>query len=191
VALTDLDRQLVQRCLAQEPGAWKDFVDRFAGLFVHVVQHSAHSRSVPLSQDDVDDLCSEILMAFLERDFAVLRRFRGQSALATYLVVIARRVAVKALSRRKFAEALGHVPAHYESLERAGGENCRIENQDLVEQMLQGLSATEAGIVRLYHLEGCTYREISAKLGIPENSIGPTLARAREKLRHASVAASR
>jgi RNA polymerase sigma-70 factor (ECF subfamily) len=57
--------------------------------------------------------------------------------------------------------------------------------------MLQGLSATEAGIVRLYHLEGCTYREISAKLGIPENSIGPTLARAREKLRHASVAASR
>jgi len=190
VALTDLDRQLVQRCLAQEPGAWRDFVDRFAGLFVHVIEHSAHSRSVPLSPEDVDDLCSEVLMAILERDLAVLRRFRGHSALATYLVVIARRVAIRELSRRRYAEALGHVQAHQESVEKAGADkdNGRIENQELVQAMLQGLPPTEAEIVRLYHLEGKTYREISAQVGIPENSIGPTLTRAREKLRHAGLA---
>jgi RNA polymerase sigma-70 factor (ECF subfamily) len=188
VALTDLDRQLVQRCLAQEPGAWKDFVDRFAGLFVHVVEHSAHSRSVPLSPEDVDDLCSEVLIAILERDLAVLRRFRGHSALATYLVVIARRVAIRELSRRRYAEALGHVQAHQESVDRAGSDNGRIESQELVHAMLQGLPPTEAEIVRLYHLEGKTYHEISTLVGIPENSIGPTLTRAREKLRHSGLA---
>jgi RNA polymerase sigma-70 factor (ECF subfamily) len=190
VALTDLDRQLIQRCLAQEPGAWKDFVDRYTGLFVHVMQHTAHSRSVPLTPEDLDDLCSEVLMAVLERDFAVLRRFRGQSSLATYLVVIARRIAVKELSRRRLAEALGHVQAHQESVDRAGAgsDDGRIESQDLVRHMLQGLPHSEAEVVRLFHLEGKTYQEISAGLGVPENSIGPTLTRAREKLRHISQA---
>jgi RNA polymerase sigma-70 factor (ECF subfamily) len=188
VALTALDRQLIQRCLAQEPRAWKDFVDRYAGLFVHVIRHTAHARSVPLSADDVDDLCSEILLAILEDDFAVLRRFRGHSSLATYLVVIARRVAVKSLSRRRAAEALGHVAAHGNAVEHAGADLKRIENQDLVRQMLQGLPPTEAEVVRLFHLQGKSYQEISANLGVPENSIGPTLSRAREKLRHPGLA---
>ena len=187
--LTDLDRQLIQRCLAKEPGAWKDFVDRFSGLFVHVIQHTAHSRSVPVSAEDSDDLCAEILMAVLSRDFAVLRRFRGHSSLATYLAVIARRVVVKDLSHRRMAEALGHVTAHVESVERAGSDNGRIESEDLVQQMLDGLPRHEADIVRLYHLEGKSYQEISAGLKIPENSIGPTLTRVREKLRHSNLVA--
>ena len=40
-------------------------------------------------------------------------------------------------------------------------------------------------MVRLYHLEGKSYREISSQVGMPENSIGPTLSRAREKMRRA------
>ena len=94
MTLTEIDRSLLKRCLAEEPGAWKDFVDRFMGLFVHVVTHTAHARSVRLAQDDVDDLCAEVFMALLANDYAALRRFRGQSSLATYLTVIARRVVV-------------------------------------------------------------------------------------------------
>jgi RNA polymerase sigma-70 factor, ECF subfamily len=45
----------------------------------------------------------------------------------------------------------------------------------------------EARIVRQYHIEGRTYREISAGLGVPENSIGPTLTRARARLRSREV----
>jgi RNA polymerase sigma-70 factor (ECF subfamily) len=40
----------------------------------------------------------------------------------------------------------------------------------------------------MYHLEGKSYREISQALGLPENSIGPTLHRAREKLRRVAQA---
>ena len=39
------------------------------------------------------------------------------------------------------------------------------------------LTGPEADVVRLYHLEGKSYREISSAIGIPENSIGPTLSR--------------
>lgn len=41
----------------------------------------------------------------------------------------------------------------------------------------------EADVIRQFHLEGKSYREISASLGIPENSIGPTLSRALDRMR--------
>lgn len=189
VALTELDRSLIQRCLAHEPGAWKDFVDRYAGLFVHVIQHTGHARSIALSPDDVDDLCSDVLLAVLNDDYAALKSFRGESSLATYLAVIARRVVVREVIRRRMSEALGHVRAHQDSIEQGLHESGRIENRELVQHMLDGLSDNEAAAVRLFHLEGKTYQDISQQLKMPENSIGPLLTRAREKLRRAGVVA--
>lgn len=190
MALTDIDRDLLRRCLDEEPGAWKDFVDRFIGLFVHVINHTAHSRSVKVVPEDVDDLCAEVFVTLLDNDFAVLRQFRGSASLATYLTVIARRVVVREMARRRMAEAFGHVNAHQSTLDHAHvdrHELQRIDNREAVSLMLEGLADTEAQVVRQYHLEGCTYREISSRLGIPENSIGPTLSRARAKLRAREV----
>lgn len=182
----ELDRSLLKRCLGQEPGAWKDFVDRYLGLFIHVLQHTAHSRSVSLSSEDLDDLCAEMFLAVLKDDFGVLRRFRGQSSLASYLAVIVRRLAVKEIAQRRSAEALGHVRSQIpldQVAAPSNGPQTRLENADLVERMMIGLSSSEAEIIRRFHLDGNSYREISDALGIPENTIGPTLTRAREKLR--------
>jgi RNA polymerase sigma-70 factor (ECF subfamily) len=190
VALTEIDRDLLKRCLASEPNGWNDFVDRFLGLFVHIVHHSAHARSVRLTSEDVDDLCAEVFLALLDRDFAILRQFRGQSSLATYLTVIARRIIVREMAKRRMAEAMGHVQAHQAAVDLAGTERRdlqRIDDTDELQRMLAGLPDMDAKIVRQYHLEGRSYREISVGLGIPENSIGPTLTRARAKLRGSEV----
>ena len=187
MALTDRDRSLLERCLARDSSAWREFVDRFSGLFVHVINHTAEARSVELSSNDTDDLCAEIFLAILANDFAILRRFKGESSLATYLAVISRRIVVREVISRRMAEAMGHVKSHNANVEMAHAgisEFTRIENRELVQRMLEGLPEHEANIIRLFHLEGRTYREIGERLGIPENSIGPTLARAREKLRH-------
>jgi RNA polymerase sigma-70 factor (ECF subfamily) len=61
----------------------------------------------------------------------------------------------------------------------------RISNREELEHLMRGLSGSEADVVRLYHLEGKSYREISSAIGMPENSIGPTLSRARAKLQYA------
>lgn len=186
MSLTDIDRNILKRCLAEEPGAWRDFVDRFLGLFIHVISHSAQARSVRISQSDLDDLCSEIFLALLTNDYEILRRFRGKSSLATYLAVIARRIAVRELDRRRKAEALGHVNVQQNSLANAHAEShelVRLENREEVRNLLRELPDKDAEVVRQYHLEGKSYREISSQLGIPENSIGPTLTRAREMMR--------
>lgn len=186
VALTEIDRLLLQRCLAEEPGAWRDFVDRFLGLFVHVIQHTAHARSIPITPDDIDELCADVFLALLANNFAVLRQFRAESSLATYLTVVARRVVVREMAKRRMSEALGHVTASPSALEHANVSRSdlqRVENREQVQHMLAGLPEKEAAVLRQYHLEGRSYREISSGLGISENTVGPTLSRAAAKLR--------
>lgn len=186
MAFTEIDRRLLRQCLARVPGAWEAFVDRFIGMFIHVINHTARSRSVPLSREDLDDLCSEIFVALLDQDFAVLKAFRGESSLATYLTVIARRVAVHAIVRKRRSEAMGHVDAHQSSIDSTGSRSPaaeRIDNADEVQAILKELEHPERDVFRLFHLEGRSYRQISSELGLPENSIGPMLSRSREKLR--------
>lgn len=190
MSLTEIDRNLLQRCLAEEPGAWKDFVDRFIGLFVHVINHTAYARSVRVGSDDIDDLCADVFVTLVKDNYSVLRKFRGKSSLATYLTVVARRIVVREIARRRMAEAFGHVNAHHSSLDRANAsvtEAGRIEDREEVHQMMKDLTDQEADIVRQFHLEGKSYREISDSMGVPENSVGPTLTRAREKMRQNKV----
>ena len=59
----------------------------------------------------------------------------------------------------------------------------RISDHEEVGRLLGELRGSEAAVVRMYHLEGKTYQEISRTVGMPENSVGPMLSRARAKLR--------
>ncbi len=123
------------------------------------------------------------MLAMVANDYAVLRQFRGNSSLATYLTVIARRICVQELARRAAArEVLPRVDGkmeEYEDRPTTGG----LESLEEVARLLQKLPGRERSIVRLYYLEGRSYEEISTELNIPVNSIGPILSRAREKLR--------
>ena len=85
MALSEIDRNLLDRCLHRKPRAWEDFVDRFMGLVVHVINHTAQCRSTNLSAADREDLAAEVFLAIVDNDMAVLRHFRGKSSLATYL----------------------------------------------------------------------------------------------------------
>lgn len=186
MALLDIDRRLLQNCLERGARSWEDFVDRFMGLVVHVVHHTAQARSVRLRPEDRDDLCAEVFLHFIKDDFAVLRHFRGNSSLATYLTVVARRVVVKEILRRRLTSRVNDQP-QTEVTDSAAPVEQRIDDRDQVERLLTLLEGNEAEVIRLFHLDGKTYREISELLGVPENTIGPTLSRARAKLRSASV----
>jgi RNA polymerase sigma-70 factor, ECF subfamily len=188
VALSEIDRNLLQRCLARKPRAWEDFVDRYLGLVTHVVNHSAQSRSLRLLPEDREDLTAHVFLTIVGDDMAILRGFRGESSLATYLTVIARRVVVAQLLKQKSSSRLeNHVPVApgYASsdVER------RTSDREEVERLLAGLDGAEAKVVRMYHLEGKSYQEISSAVGMPENSVGPTLSRARSKMRRSAETA--
>lgn len=185
MTLSDIDRNLLTRCLDRKPRAWEDFVDRFLGLVIHVVNHTAQSRSIRLTPQDCEDLTAEVFLAIVNNDLSVLRRFRGESSLATYLTVIARRVVVRELLQRKSPARLNEAVDHSADDHSLDSER-RISNQEEIERLLDGLNGPEAKVVRMYHLEGKSYSEISDDTGMAENSIGPTLSRARAKMRRSA-----
>ncbi len=189
MVLSEIDRNLLQRCLARKPRSWEDFVDRFLGLVIHVINHTAQCRSIRLSEPDREDLAAEVFLTIISDDFAILRKFRGESSLATYLTVVARRVIVRELLKRKATTRLGDAAEQAMGGSSDRGQNVeqRLSDREEVQRLLNGLQGSEADVVRMYHLEGKSYREISATVGMPENSIGPTLSRARAKMRQAGI----
>jgi RNA polymerase sigma-70 factor, ECF subfamily len=181
VALSELDRDLLDHCLKGDSLGWQKFVDRFMGLVVHVINHTAQCRSTNLTASDREDLAAEVFLAIVDNDMAVLRHFRRKSSLATYLTVVARRVVVRKLVERHSAVPLGEMVAKAEADDHEPEQ--RIEDREEVHRLLNGLQGSEAAVVRMYHLEGKTYEEISRTVGMPQNSVGPMLTRARAKLR--------
>lgn len=177
------DRQLLSDCLKGLPAAWDAFVDRFGGLLAFVIDRTAAQRRIPLTAADRDDLLADILLEILHHDAAVLRNYAGRSSLATYLAVVGRRVAVRGLIRLAarphghLAPEHGHEPAHSDD------GPVRLANREQVERLLGVLEEMEARLVRLHHLEARSYGEISQLTGLPLGSIGPTLARARQKMK--------
>lgn len=186
MALSEIDRNLLERCLERKPRAWEDFVDRFMGLVVHVVGHTAQAGSFRISAADRDDLTADVFLNIVKDDFAVLRHFRGQSSLATYLTVVARRIVVKALLRRKDTSQLTDAATQYVADFRGVHEE-HVVQRDEVERLLSELEGIEATVVRMYHLEEKSYQEIGQAVGVAENSVGPILSRARGKLRRLNV----
>jgi RNA polymerase sigma-70 factor (ECF subfamily) len=186
VALVDLDRRLLERLLAKDQLAWQQFVDRFLGAVLHSVRHVAHLRSMTLDAHEVDDLAADFFKLLLDKDCALLRRFRGESSLATYLVVIARRFVVNTLAKRAAAQRR----RSQQSLEDIFSSpspppSDDLESREEVESLLRRLKGREAALVRGYYLENKTYGQLSEDVGIPQNSIGPMLHRILAKLRKA------
>lgn len=189
MALTDIDKELLKRCLSRQPGSWNDFVDRYLGLIYHAVHFTAHLRSARLGPEDTEDIASEILVQIIADNYKVLREFNGSANLATYLTVIARRICVHELSRRQTVREsikkgetrlLADLPDESEAAQKG------MERLEEVEMLLRKLKGKDREIVRQFYIEGRTYEEISTDLEIPVNSIGSILSRARVKLRELS-----
>lgn len=149
---------------------------------MHVINHTAQCRSIILSASDREDLAAEVMLTIIDNDYAVLRQFRGKSSLATYLTVVSRRVVVRKMLENQTPTSLGAV-AEQAIADDSGSIEQRMTNQEEVERLLAHLEGPEAHVVRMYHLEGKTYQEISRITGMPTNSVGPMLSRIRTRLR--------
>lgn len=201
MALTGVDRAILQRCLHHESGSWNDFVDRFIGLIYHTIHYTAHLRSNVLKAEAVEDLAQEILSEIAKNDYALLRAFRGKSSLATYLTVLSRRIAVRELARhsgpprkalpaeftakapRTKSTPVMEVPEEPDEHERISMPPAGMEGLDQLQKLIRKLPAREREVARLFYFEGRSYEDISMQLDLPVRVIGPILKRARQLLR--------
>lgn len=183
--LTETDRQLINKLLSGSPAGWTEFVDRYLALVTQVIQHTAHAHSLKLNSDDLDDLTADVFATLLERNMGAIRGFRGRSSFATYLTVVIRRVALRKLTQRRYMQAFGHVKAHQASVSEASPDSSsrHVDARDEVDSLMVRLPDSMRSIVQSFFLDGKTYQQISRALGVPVNSIGPMITRAKAILR--------
>lgn len=97
----ELDQKLLTNCLENQPRGWEDFVDRFMGLVVHVIDHTVQIRGLSVDEDECCRICENVFAILHHDSFRLLREFEGQSSLTTYMTIVVRRIVVRLLLNRK------------------------------------------------------------------------------------------
>jgi RNA polymerase sigma-70 factor (ECF subfamily) len=131
-----------------------------------------------LAQEGIND----VMLVIWERG----SRFGGRSRVATWIMGIAYRKALKALEKsRRWSDRLGHVDIEQldEPFAEEGGPTAGMDLTDLLEQGMKELSAKQRAVVELTYFYGYSYEEIAAIADCPVNTVKTRMFHARAKLR--------
>ncbi len=179
----DDDRQLVDRCIARAPGAWRIFVDRFAPTVRALANRYLKLNGQFPDSAELDDIIQDVFKALIRRDYHLLKNYDPTYSFKTYLGVITRTEVHRLLRKRK------RMGGRIEDLESEPspepGVETRVEQAEEVEALtraLESLTDRDAQILRLRFLQERDYKTIAGILRIPEASVGQTLYRAKRRL---------
>jgi RNA polymerase sigma factor (sigma-70 family) len=176
---------LVTRARNGDRQAWDALVDRYAPLIWSICRRHR------LGEADADDVCQSVWLSLVDQ----LDRIRCTAALPGWLATTTRRECWRVLAAARRPLAAGYM---------SDAENILDDRAVTAEEEL--LAAERHAALRKAFLDlppGCQqlmvllvedppvpYAEISARLGIPLGSIGPTRRRCLEKLRgHPAITA--
>jgi RNA polymerase sigma factor (sigma-70 family) len=169
----ELER-LVQAAAGGHDAAWSAIVGRFVGRLSRIV------RTYRVPANDVDD----IVQATFVRLYENLDTLRDPRALSPWLETTARRETLKRLRRGARECPLA------EDIERKLEAVAAVDDyadDDLATKLRQAIDRLPPRQRQLMHLfdspEDLSYEEISRRIAMPIGSIGPTRARALERLR--------
>ena len=183
-ALTDIE--LVGKVLAGRTDLFSLLVERNQSRVYAVAYGILRDRQA------ATEVCQEAFIVAFRR----LEGFRGDSQLWSWLYTITRRLALHEVKRQARRPDLSlDEPARRD--ERGGATRLdlveaaseepeeRIERRELRERLaeaMQSLPARHREILVLRHFEELSYKEIAARLGIPEGTVMSRLFHARKKM---------
>jgi RNA polymerase sigma-70 factor (ECF subfamily) len=186
------ERALVEACASGDAGAWSRLVRDYGRLVLHVARRSLRARGY--AEEDVEDVVHDTFAELLKDDARVLRSFRGECRLSTWLAVIAER-RVSRVTRRKRLRAVP-IDAAPEDEVVAAGAAAEDDAADAalpaapsaLWQAVTDLPERDRALLTLYYQEKKKHKEIAERLGLATGSVGQLLFRARERLRRKLVA---
>lgn len=124
----------------------------------------------------------QVYVELLRDGGKTLRTFRGTSDLEGWVSIIAMRTAIH-LQRRRAPEAALPELLPPDPTPAPGERSERREFLDRLDGAFRKMTDQERRLLRLSYFEERSYKEIAETLGMPLNSVSPTLIRAREKLK--------
>jgi RNA polymerase sigma-70 factor (ECF subfamily) len=166
------DAELLRQIGRGDQAAFRTLVDRHARYLYGIAATLA-------GPADAEDVVQETFAAVLSA------KFRGESAVRTWLVQILVRQA--AMARRKRRRPMASLDAGGGSIAAdsaaAASEIAGAEAKLDLAVMLKTLSAEHRQVIVLREVEGMSYDEMARALGVPRGTIESRLHRARAELR--------
>jgi RNA polymerase sigma factor (sigma-70 family) len=182
------EADLARACAEGDEAAWRRFVDRY-GPLVSALARRMLARRVGRADDaDVEEVGAQVFLALWKGDARLLRRYRPEFRLTTYLGVICRTEVGKLLRRRgRVPLPLGDAaedqadPSASSPLSALAGEERRAAVAGLREALL-GLPDRDRLLLSLRFVDGLDYGEIAEVLRLNRESVGQLLHRAKARL---------
>ena len=182
------EQALLQRCLEGDSSAWEEFLERYRPLLERAVRFTFLRCVYRIPHADVENVVQDLLARLYERDCRRLRSFQGRCPFAAWLKSLAVRITLNTIRdekrRGRFGggeiEDLGLQPAADAGEQPAPEEREEIRRLDVV---LDSLGPLQKTVLKMFYYDGLSYRQISASLGIPVQTLGSLITRARARLK--------
>jgi RNA polymerase sigma-70 factor (ECF subfamily) len=182
------EADLVRACAEGDRAAWERFVARYGALISALARRMLYRRLGRASDADVEEVASEVFVALLKGDRRLLRRYRPEFRVTTYLGVICRTEVGKYLRRAGRHAAYGgeEVAERADpSLESPLQALARREREQALRALLPALERLpprDRLLLSLRYVDGLDYGRIAAVLRVGRESVGQLLHRAKGRL---------
>lgn len=177
------DESLVALCVARssDKRVLNELIRRYGGLVMQAITWTFQKYSAK-DKEETEDVFQEVFVSLFENDLGKLKAYDPcRAGLGTYLMSIARTMAVNALNKRK----MGKVEVSENIIDEEDGF-LPVEDAEMMEKirsMLAGFTAQERLFYRLY-FEACMPPEtIADVMGVTVDSVYSKKAKIIEKIK--------
>jgi RNA polymerase sigma-70 factor (ECF subfamily) len=181
---------LVQRCIAGETEGWREIMSKYGALVAHAVRTTFNRVLKQADANLVDDAVQSVWLSLCSDGCRRLRGFQSKSALSTWLTVISTRRALDFIRTEMRKGSMRHV--HLDDEDRdlvkelrapEAEEQFSMDDLFVLYESLEKLPEDDRLILKMYYLDGLSYRSIAEVLKVAPNTVSSYILRARDKLK--------
>jgi RNA polymerase sigma factor (sigma-70 family) len=182
---------LIARCADGDDEAWAEFLRRYGAFLDYMIRRALSSGGGRLpSHDDVADVRAEIVAWLVANDGRVLRTYRGESKVTSWIGVVvgrrARRIAQRGRGLRSKTVSLDALTADATShlaMDAGADGTPRAKALSALGEAIEALSDRDRALLKGAFYERKSYAELAEELGVRPDSIGQLLFRAKSRLK--------
>jgi len=167
------ERELVERCRRDEPGAFEEFIDQFKNLVFALISRTVSDRS------RAEDLAQDVFLR-LHRG---LPYFRGEARLSTWIYRIVINVCTQEKTGQPPSLSLDDPDARVPVPSTIDRSYSDIELRDRLEKAIQQLPVQYRLLVAAHYLQGVRYEDLADAMNLPLGTVKTQLHRAKRRLR--------
>ncbi|MBI2932930.1 MAG: RNA polymerase sigma factor [Planctomycetes bacterium] len=190
-ARIETERALIQRCVKGDIEGWEEMIHQYGALVVHAARTTLLRVLKNVDPNQVDEAAQAVWTALCEDGCRRLKSFAGQSALSTWLTVLSTRRTLDFIRTELRKGAMRHVQLETEGFNllndlkdtHEADPQASEDELQLLHEAMERLPSEDRLILKMYYLDGLSYRTIAQTLRVAPNTVSSYIFRAREKLK--------